>query len=51
VALAGPRDVALPLLFGHVVYGIILGAGWNRLAGRLAKRAEPGERPAARWTA
>jgi hypothetical protein len=25
------RDVALPLLVGHVVYGVILGIGWSRL--------------------
>jgi hypothetical protein len=24
------RDVALPLLVGHVVYGVILGIGWSR---------------------
>lgn len=46
------RDVALPLLVGHVVYGVILGAVWSRFMEvrrphRWAARPDAGTRRAA----
>jgi hypothetical protein len=44
------RDVALPLLVGHVVYGVILGFGWSRITRLAIRRRRPSEadRPARR---
>lgn len=44
------RDIALPLLVGHVLYGVILGFGWSRIT-RLAlrhRRPSEADRPARR---
>ncbi len=48
--LARMRDVAVPLLIGHVVYGAVLGLMWSTLTHRIVKPrrnvAEPARRAA-----
>lgn len=41
-AIDRARDVALPLLVGHVVYGVILGVVWSQITNRISKDREPG---------
>lgn len=40
-AIDGARGVALPLLAGHVVYGLILGVAWSEISARLSPPHRP----------
>jgi hypothetical protein len=36
------REVAFPLLLGHIVYGLVMGLVWSQLAKRMSQRQHPG---------